>query len=470
MSSVGKNATTPESYYVRLPVDRSFYDAIIFGRSSYVREAMTMTICTTRPTTKILILSLQLLLIFQCSSALALMPEEVAVIANKKVSKSLDLARYYMRQRQIPPDNLIIIETAQNEIINRNTYRTTIAEPVRKALKKLTKAKRIRCLVTLFGVPLKVKSHFTKSGDGEQAHQLNDLIASMEKEKESASEKKHQQLESSIFDLQTELGRIKQPNNQAAVDSELALVLTDEYPLEGWLANPYFLGFAKKEKEILLKRDKVLMVSRLDAPTPKIVRRIIDDSIAAEKTTLQGTAFFDARWPKPDEKELSGYALYDASLHSAAEILKQTKRMDVVLDEQEPLFERGTCPQTALYCGWYSLARYVDSCKWVQGAVGYHIASSECTTLKDKKSQVWCKRMLEEGIGATIGPVYEPFVQGFPPPALFFDKLTEGYLSLGEVYLISLPYFSWQMILIGDPLYQPFKPKELKRGNQSQGL
>ncbi len=31
-------------------------------------------------------------------------------------------------------------------------------------------------------------------------------------------------------------------------------------------------------------------------------------------------------------------------------------------------------------------------------------------------------------------------------------------MNLGESYLISIPYLSWQMVLLGDPLYQPFKP------------
>lgn len=66
--------------------------------------------------------------------------------------------------------------------------------------------------------------------------------------------------------------------------------------------------------------------------------------------------------------------------------------------------------------------------------------------------------MLKHGVAATIGPVYEPYVQGFPLPELFFGALTEGYMNLGESYLISLPYISWQMVLIGDPLYRPFKP------------
>jgi uncharacterized protein (TIGR03790 family) len=91
--------------------------------------------------------------------------------------------------------------------------------------------------------------------------------------------------------------------------------------------------------------------------------------------------------------------------------------------------------------------------------VAYHIASSECTTLKRDGSQVWCKRLLEEGVAATLGPVYEPYVQAFPPPSLFFGLLTEGYLTLAECYQVSLPYLSWQMVLVGDPLYRPFRPR-----------
>ena len=130
----------------------------------------------------------------------------------------------------------------------------------------------------------------------------------------------------------------------------------------------------------------------------------------------------------------------------------------MIIDDRPELFEEGACLDAALYSGWYSLANYVDVFTWRQGAIGFHIASSECATLKRENSQVWCKRMLEEGVAATIGPVYEPYVQAFPMPDLFFTKLVEGYLTLGEVYLISLPFLSWQMVMIGDPLYLPFKP------------
>jgi len=171
---------------------------------------------------------------------------------------------------------------------------------------------------------------------------------------------------------------------------------------------------------------------------------------------LQGKGYFDARWPLPEGRRLSGYALYDAAIHAAARLVG--RRMPVRLDAREALFGPGECDHAALYCGWYSLGRYIDSFIWSKGAIGYHIASSECTTLKDTSSQVWCLKMLEKGAVATIGPVYEPYVEGFPLPDIFFGHLVEGAMSLGECYLISLPYLSWQMVLIGDPMYQPFRP------------
>ena len=141
----------------------------------------------------------------------------------------------------------------------------------------------------------------------------------------------------------------------------------------------------------------------------------------------------------------------------AAQLVTQGGRLPVVVNDKPELFKPGECPNAVLYSGWYSHAKYVDAFAWQKGAVGYHIASSECSTLKSKKSQVWCKRMLEEGIAATLGPTSEPYLQAFPLPEIFFGLLLDGRLSLIECYALSNPYWSWQMVLIGDPLYRPFK-------------
>ena len=340
-------------------------------------------------------------------------------MANAEVSGSVALARKYMTARAIPPGNLILLHTAGTETISRSIYNTSIRKPVLSFLQQRIQEKkrpRIHCIVTVFGMPLKIRA-----------------------------------------EDKTDTGR---HTTRAAVDSELALVLSGDYPLSGWLPNPYFPGNLSLAGKILLKRDNVLMVSRIDGPDLATARRLITDSLTTEKTGLAGEACFDARWPEPEDKKLSGYALYDASLHRAARRIRESGRMQVCLDQSETLFTKGACPDTALYCGWYSLGKYVDAFTWGRGAIGYHIASGECATLKNPDNNGWCRQILAHGAAATIGPVYEPYVQGFPLPELFFGQLIEGYLSLGESFLVSLPYLSWQVILIGDPLYQPFTPIE----------
>jgi uncharacterized protein (TIGR03790 family) len=390
-------------------------------------------------------------------AAFALTPDEIVVVANTRATDSVKLAHYYMKMRAIPPEHLIKIQTTWNESCDREDYDNNIAAPVRKAITTLRTTKLIRGIVTIYGVPLKIHPPTLDFEDEGKVEKLRQQIQQLQQKLETTDPQEQPGQKEQITSLKKQIALLLQTDHRASVDSELALVLAPDYPLESWLPNPFFLGF--RNTELLLKRNDVLIVSRLDGPTAETVRRVIDDTVTAEQTGLQGTAYFDARWKKPQFNEKkSGYALYDAALHNAAAELGHHRQLTVIIDDRPALFEEGSCPDAALYSGWYSLGSYVDAFAWKPGSVGYHIASSECTTLKREGSQVWCKRMLEEGVAATIGPVYEPYVQAFPPPDLFFTTLAEGYLTLGEVYLISLPFLSWQMVLIGDPLYLPFTP------------
>jgi uncharacterized protein (TIGR03790 family) len=257
------------------------------------------------------------------------------------------------------------------------------------------------------------------------------------------------------------------PQTGASVDSELTLVLVDNFPKVHWLPNPLHLRF-DKEPAMWRFRQAVVMVGRLDGPTPQIARRLVDDALKIEGLGLQGTCYLDARGLK-GKGQVGSYAWYDAHLVRLAELMKQQSNLKVVLDRRPGLFLRGFCPQAALYCGWYSLAKYVASCTWQQGAVAYHVASAEATTLRKPGSQVWCKRLLEEGVAATLGPVGEPYLRAFPLPDDFFPLLMTGKLSLLEVYYRTVPHLSWQMILIGDPLYAPFKKNPAWRSPTSAG-
>ncbi len=395
---------------------------------------------------------------FTPSPSFALSPVEILLLANKNNPKSIELAKYYMEKRKIPGANLLKLDITEQETCSRMAYEMKVAAPVRTFLKNNNVKGRIRCILLMYGLPLRVAAPPLSKKEKIEIDEFDDKKLHIDKELKilKAEDKKKTK------ELQKALKRLKKKKKQrgvmdktASLDSEIALVLNKEYKLSGWLPNPYYIGF--KDKALAFKKKDILMVSRLDGPSYNIVKRIIDDSIKAEQTGLQGTAYFDARWEEKKNKILSAYEIYDKSIHQAAKLVKKRGILPVVIDSTKELFKKDDCPDAALYCGWYSLASYVDSFSWAPGSVGYHIASSECVTLKKKESRVWCKMMLEKGIAATIGPVGEPYVQAFPVPEIFFGFLVDGYLSLAEVYIISVPCLSWKMVLIGDPLYRPFK-------------
>ena len=397
-----------------------------------------------------------LLALMTMDARASLAPEEILVIANRQAHNSLALARHYMSERGVPEENLVQLWVEDKENISRSDYEQRVVIPVQKFLRDNQGRKNIRCLLIMYGVPLRIGS-VPVTEDEENAlkrlrHRRDELqklldLARLQEEKEDITG----QLEAIGQQITQEKRR---RDTMASLDSELALVMAGEYSLSMWIPNPYFVSFLEGTN-FPVGRDHVLMVSRLDAPNPDIVKRMIRHSIETEKKGLTGRACFDARWPMPEKQPESPYRLYDHSIHLAVQNLKQDGIMPVTLEETGELFQPGDCPEAALYGGWYSLGKYIPAFEWQTGSVGYHIASQECQSLK--RGDFWCKRMLEDGVAATLGPVGEPYVQAFPPPEIFFKLLTDGRLSLAEVFLLSNPFWSWKMVLVGDPLYRPFK-------------
>ena len=395
--------------------------------------------------------------------SLALTPNEILVVANQNFQESSKLAGYYMEKRKIPAENLLLISTVNDERSTREEYDRKIALPVRTHLERFDpQGLRIRCLVVMYGVPLIVSESELSPDEKKELTKLQSISRELQfllKEGTNKGDDYLGDLKTRLEENQKKISSLSRADEMASVDSELALARHTGYPLSGWIPNPYFLGYQGKKIETMPKT--ALLVARLDGPSPQIVRRLVDDSLFAENEGLKGKAYFDARWPDPGKGDLSGYAFYDASLHKAAARVKASGLMQVVLDDKEQLFQPGDGDNAALYCGWYSLANYVDAFRWVTGSVGFHIASQECETLRNPGSKVWCKMMLEKGVAATVGPVGEPYVQAFPVPEVFFALLVEGKATLAECYALSSPFVSWRMVLIGDPLYKPFgKPNQ----------
>jgi uncharacterized protein (TIGR03790 family) len=518
------------------------------------------------------------------SAQAELKPNEVGVIASARGRESADLARHYMQARGIPPENLLVLEVSNNAVVTRQIWESKLRPAVRKWLLSEGREGRIRCLVTLWDIPLKIGPVDAKSsrgiavGEGLQAarldlqrrlrrvlHGFNTLLDSnaaplepfregadaavlskaldvpfqkaLKKVRELAAqspgtlavkraetqldrdytlalglagslqvlEQQRQQkgapealLRQEIDRKRAELAGLalavqalqqlpetperdemiisqrilmegllgaynwvsqqselwKKNETTASFDSELSLVLWADHPLLRWIPNPlnHTQGLAGRALP------PTLIVSRLDGPSVDIAKRLVNDAVAVEKEGLTGKIYIDARGIKTNTGPGS-YGDYDQSLRDLATLLREKSALPVTFNDEQELFQPGECPDAALYCGWYSLRKYVPAFVWKRGSVGYHIASNEAITLSDPKSEVWCKRMLDDGIAVTLGPTFEPYLVAFPRPAEFFPLLMTGKLCLGEVFALTNPLQSWAITLVGDPLYNPFRNK-----------
>ena len=402
---------------------------------------------------KVRVAAVLLVSLLSAGGVFALEPHEIVVITNRDIAESMQIARYYCEKRGVPKENILDLPLGKNlrDTISRGDYEKQLAGPIRREFFTRERLGKIKCLLTLYGVPFKVGRRGVLVG---QEGRLQELKAVAEEEKKRVEQLKqdnqvdsdqYKQAAGRLAQLQIEIGRISGTETDAALDSELSMVLFEVYDLYRWQPNML-------KNDVMGLRYRTLMVSRLDGPDDSIAKGLVDKAMAAEEVGLRGTAYIDSRGITAENL----YGHYDQSLRDLAALTRQQTDIPVVEEQTPALFAPGSCPAAALYCGWYSLKKYVDAFDFVDGAVGYHIASFEAADLHDPNSTEWCPAMLKDGITATLGPVAEPYLHSFPEPIAFFGELYAGR-CLAEAYYSTAPFNSWKLLLIGDPLYTPFK-------------
>ena len=364
--------------------------------------------------------------------------ESVAVVFNKNLPASKQLAEYYAGKRGVPASHLFGADVnAASEVMSRADFRDKLQNPLfdwlvkEKLFTRNPKKKtpqdtayqplldsKIRYVVLCYGVPLK--------------------IARDPALKEEGADK-----------LPVQLRAV----NEAAVDADLALlpVSQEKIALTGPLGNPFYLV---TNAASLCATNGLLMVARLDGPTVDIARGLVDKALQAESNGLWGRAYIDARGMTNGELKIG-----DDWMHSSAVI---TRRMgfETVLDNQEPTFSTNfPMSQIAFYAGWYDVnasgpfAR--PAVEFMPGAFAYHLVSYSANTLRST-SQNWVGPLLTKGATITMGCVDEPFITGTPNVAAFLDRLVVRRWSFGEAAYACQGSLSWQTTVVGDPLYAPF--------------
>ena len=348
------------------------------------------------------------------------------VVYNADAPGSAALAKFYAQKRGIARDHLIELHCALDEEIGRGQYDTTIAEPIRAVCIKRhwwvlldddkpdlgILSSSIHFVALIKGVPLKIRSTTDYPGDKPS-------------------------------DAPT--GR-----NEASVDSELALLARYSRQISGPINNPYFQSHSPISA---FGDSSLLLVCRLDAPTAETVRRMIVDSIAAEKNGLWGRAYVDQA-----HNSAPGFEMGDRWLGEITEQLHKVG-IPVVEDEAPAVFPNGfPMSDCALYYGWYAgsvTGPFTQpDFRFVPGAVAVHIHSFSAATLLEPNAN-WVAPLLTKGAAASLGNVYEPYLQLTANLDVFNDRLLHGF-TLAESAYMSQRAVSWMTVVVGDPLYRPY--------------
>ena len=359
---------------------------------------------------------------------------QTIVIYNASSESSAALAKVYAGLREIPEDRLIGLPLSKEETISRDEFESTLREPLLRKFaerdwwtiekrdlldpngKKYGQSpqvvkQEIRVLVIMRGVPLRVER--------------------------SAAEHKG-------------------PNDadEASVDSELTTLGLPNRKLQGAIENAYYQSTKRFPEQVRAMGQ--LIVGRLDAADDATVRRMMQDTIRAEREGLWGRAVIDFGLMDAGYEEGEQWLGRSVAAYREAGIPVFTDRYREVIREAWPL------PDTILYFGWYT-----DKCKGAlaspdfqfrPGAIACHLHSFSAETLRDKTAN-WCAPLLDHGAAATFGNVWEPYLTLTIHFDLLNARLLDGF-TLGEAAWSATPGLSWMNVVIGDPLYRPFaKPR-----------
>lgn len=354
--------------------------------------------------------------------------DSVAVLYNSALPESKQLAEMYCDARSIPAENLIALDMPKVADISREEFDATILKPLRKHFefkswwKRQTDAggitlpvvNKIRVLVLMRGVPLRIQQTPAKPVPEGKPQPPQDPISG---------------------------------HDEASVDSELAMFGAEGLPTVGVLKNQFY----QSEKSITeANMPFLILTARIDAPSLATCERMIRDAVETEKTGLWGRAYVDIanKFPQGDQ-----WLEEVVKANEKAGIPTIVDRFNDTLPTNYPMTD------AALYYGWYdwnvSGPFLNPAFRFRKGAVAMHLHSFSAEQLTNANKS-WCAPLLERGAAVTVGNVYEPYLHMTHDFGIIQQRLLAGY-SWVEACWMAMPVTSWQGVVLGDPLYRPFR-------------
>lgn len=355
--------------------------------------------------------------------------DRVVILANAARPESVELARTYAEKRGVPVANIVALPMPEEETVTWRQFIDQVWQPLQDELVRrgwidatqsslldaagrrrvAVQGHRIAFLVVCRGVPLRIHHDPTLLTEAQRRALVTNFAT-----------------------------------NQSAVDSELSLLAQPNHEINALLPNPLFA----RDNPTTIEIDAVVRVSRLDGPTWESARGLVDSALVAERDGLLGRYYVDLRGPHRDgdemleatRRQLDGLG-FDGDTEDTTALFGLEARFDAPV----------------LYFGWYADriegAFSREGFLFPPGAVAVHIHSYSAFSVRSA-ADGWCGPLVARGAAATVGNVFEPYLQFTHRPNLLLRALSQGR-TWGEAVYYALPALSWQGIALGDPLYRP---------------
>ncbi len=361
----------------------------------------------------------------------------VLLVINDQSPASVQIGEHYAAVRHLAADHVMRITAPMADVISRAEYERTIEAPVASWLTGHGLQDEILYVVLTKDVPLRIAG--TEGRDG----------------------------------------------TRASVDSELTLLyrrMIGAAPvLLGQVDNPYYLGDASitQARPFGHVTYDIYLVTRLDGYSVDDVLHLIDRSVAPATT---GRIVLDARAAPAD-------SIGDQWLSAAADRIRQVPGSDADRALLETTRQSAVTNDAVMgYASWGSndLAnrqRHL-SLRFANGAVATTFVSSDGRTFREPPPE-WLPGvpekplaastdslvgdLIRDGVSGVSANVTEPYFDAMVRPQILFPAYLSG-MTLGEAFYLSMPYLSWQSIVIGDPLCTPFPRPAVAADQLSKGV
>lgn len=104
--------------------------------------------------------------------ASALDRTQIVLVVNRNVPEGEQLAQFYAKARNIPPNHIVSVSLPVAEEISFQQYERNLAPPIRSFLLRNHLDEQTTCLVTFYGMPLRIGSRLLTAEDHQEIAQL----------------------------------------------------------------------------------------------------------------------------------------------------------------------------------------------------------------------------------------------------------------------------------------------------------